>query len=54
MDAALAGARDIVAERLSETALIRENLRAIFRRRRVVATVTKAGRDSAEAAKYRS
>ena len=54
VEAALAGARDIVAERLSETALIRENLRAIFRHRRVVATVTKAGRDSAEAAKYRS
>ena len=52
--AALAGARDIVAERLSETAVIREDLRAIFRRRRVTASVTKAGRDSAEAAKYRS
>ena len=54
VDAALAGARDIVAERLSETAVIRENLRGIFRRRRVTAGVTKAGRDSAEAAKYRS
>ena len=54
VEAALAGARDIVAERLSETAVIRENLRGIFRRRRVVATVTKAGRDSADAAKYRS
>ena len=53
-EAALAGARDIVAERLSETAVIRENLRGIFRRRRVTAGVTKAGRDSAEAAKYRS
>lgn len=53
-EAALAGARDIVAERLSETAAIRENLRGIFRRRRVTAGVTKAGRDSAEAAKYRS
>ncbi len=52
--AALAGARDIVAERLSETAQIRENLRTIFRARRVSATVTKAGRDSAEASKYRS
>ena len=52
--AALAGARDIVAERLSETATIRENLRGIFRRRRVTAGVTKTGRDSAEAAKYRS
>ena len=54
IETALAGARDIVAERLSETALIRENLRGIFRRRRVTASVTKAGRDSAEAAKYRS
>ena len=54
VEAALAGARDIVAERLSETAVIRENLRGIFRRRRVTATVTKAGRDSADAAKYRS
>ena len=54
VEAALAGARDIVAERLSETAVIRENLRAIFRRRRVTAAVTKAGRDSADAAKYRS
>ena len=53
-EAALAGARDIVAERLSETAAIRENLRGIFRRRRVTAGVTKAGRDSAESAKYRS
>ena len=52
--AALAGARDIVAERLSETAQIRENLRTIFRARRVSASVTKAGRDSAEASKYRS
>ncbi len=52
--AALAGARDIVAERLSETARIREDLRGIFRSRRVCASVTKAGRDSAEASKYRS
>ena len=52
--AALALARDIVAERLSETAKIRENLRSIFRSRRVCASVTKTGRDSAEASKYRS
>ena len=52
--AALAGARDIVAERLSETAPIRENLRGIFRRRRITASVTKAGRDNPDAAKYRS
>ncbi len=54
VEAALAGARDIVAERLSETAVIRENQRGIFRRRRVTAAVTKAGRDNPDAAKYRS
>ena len=53
-DEALAGARDIIAERLSETAQIRENLRAIFRRRRIESKVTKAGRENGEAAKYRS
>ncbi len=51
---ALAGARDIVAERLSETAGIRENLRAIFRQRRIVSAVTKAGKESQDADKYRS
>ena len=51
---ALAGARDIIAERLSETAVIRENLRSIFRNRRITSTVTKAGKDSQESAKYRS
>lgn len=50
---ALAGARDIVAERLSETAGIRENLRAIFRQRRIVSAVTKVGKESQEADKYR-
>ena len=51
---ALAGARDIIAERLSETAAVRENLRGIFRTRRVRSSVTKAGKESPEAAKYRS
>ena len=46
---ALAGARDIIAERLSETAVIRENLRAIYRNRRIESFVTKAGRDSRDA-----
>ena len=54
VDAALAGARDIVAERLSETAVIRENLRVVFRARRIEAKVTKAGKESPEADKYRS
>ena len=54
VEAALAGARDIIAERLSETAVIRENMRASFRQRTIEAKVTKAGRESADAAKYRS
>lgn len=53
-DEALAGARDIIAERLSETPAIRENMRAIFRQRRVCSSVTKAGREAPDAAKYRS
>ncbi|MCQ2177366.1 MAG: RNA-binding transcriptional accessory protein [Bacteroidales bacterium] len=51
---ALAGARDIIAERLSETELIRNNLREMFRRRWIRAAVTKKGKESAEADKYRS
>lgn len=51
---ALQGARDIVAERLSETAVIRENLRGIYRTRRVASKVTKAGESNPDAAKYRS
>ena len=52
-DAALGGARDIIAERLSETATIRENIRRIFRARRVVSKVTKKA-EGPEADKYRS
>lgn len=51
---ALQGARDIMAERLSETASVRESLRGIYRTRRVQSKVTKAGETSPEAAKYRS
>lgn len=54
VDDALAGARDIIAERLSETAQVRETLRSIFRSRRLVAKATKAAQSSPEAAKYRS
>ena len=54
IESALSGARDIIAERLSETGTVRENLRAIYRGRRVVSTVTKSGKDSAEASKYRN
>lgn len=53
-DEALQGARDIIAERLSESAPIRENLRGIYRSRRVVSKLTKAGENAPEAAKYRS
>ena len=54
VDDALAGARDIIAERFSETASFRETLREIFRLRRICTKVTKAGRESEEGAKYRS
>ena len=54
VEAALAGARDIIAERLSETASVRETLRGIFRTRRVVSKATKAAQDAPEASKYRS
>lgn len=53
VDEALAGARDIIAERLSETASVRETLRQIFKTRRIVTKATKkaVGQD---AMKYRS
>ncbi|MBR5906590.1 MAG: RNA-binding transcriptional accessory protein [Bacteroidales bacterium] len=54
VDQALAGARDIIAERLSETAEIRQNLRSIFRVRRLESKATKAAKDNPDAAKYRS
>lgn len=50
---ALAGARDIIAERLSETASVRETLRQIFRTRRIVTKATKKA-SGPEAMKYRS
>ena len=50
---ALAGARDIIAERLSETASVRETVRQIFKTRRVVAKTTKKASEP-EAAKYRA
>ena len=50
---ALAGARDIIAERLSETASVRETVRQIFKTRRVVAKATKKASEP-EAAKYRA
>ena len=53
VDEALAGARDIIAERLSETASVRETLRDIFRKRRIVTKATKKA-SGQEAMKYRS
>ncbi len=54
VEEALQGARDILAERISEDAHNRETLRGIYRTRRVCSKVTKAGQDSPDAAKYRS
>lgn len=50
---ALTGARDIIAERLSETASVRETLRHIFKTRRIVTKATKKAVGQ-EAMKYRS
>ena len=49
---ALAGARDIIAERLSETASVRETLRQIFKARRIVTKATKKA-TGPEAQKYK-
>lgn len=54
VEAALSGARDIIAERLSETGAIRQNLRAVFRKRCLEAKPTKAAKDNPDAAKYRN
>ena len=54
VDEALAGARDIIAERMSETASFRQTIREIFRTRRVAAKVSKAGESHPDAGKYRS
>ena len=50
---ALAGARDIMAERLSETASVRETLRQIFKTRRLVTKATKKA-TGPEAMKYKA
>ena len=54
VDDALGGARDIIAERLSETAAVRENLRSIYRTRRIQSKAAKTAKDNPEAAKYRT
>lgn len=51
---ALKGARDIIAERISETASVRETLRQIFRTRRLVSKAAKSAADSPEGLKYKS
>ena len=50
---ALSGARDIIAERLSETASVRDTLRQIFRTRRIVTKATKKA-SGQEAMKYKT
>ena len=54
VEEALAGARDIIAEKVAETALVRENQRAAFRQRRLVSKATNAASSDPEASKYRS
>ncbi|MBR5177068.1 MAG: RNA-binding transcriptional accessory protein [Bacteroidales bacterium] len=51
---ALSGARDILAERFSESAKIRDSLRQIFRTRRVESKATKSAATDPEASKYRA
>jgi uncharacterized protein len=53
VEEALAGARDIIAERLSETASVRETLRQIFKTRRIVTKATKKA-VGPDAMKYKS
>lgn len=53
VEAALSGARDIIAERLSETASVRETLRQIFKTRRIVTKATKKATGQ-EAMKYKA
>ena len=50
---ALSGARDIIAERLSETASVRDTLRQIFRTRRIVTKATRKA-SGQEAMKYKT
>lgn len=54
VEEALAGARDIIAERLSESQTVRENFRHIFRTRRIESKATKAASSDPEASKFRT
>ncbi len=53
VEEALAGARDIIAERISETPSVRETLRGIFATRRLAGKATKKASEP-EAQKYRA
>lgn len=54
VEVALAGARDIIAEKFSDSAAVRETLRGMMGSRRIVFKATKAGRENPQAQKYRS
>ena len=54
VEEALAGARDILAERFSESVTARETLRNMFRARRIQSKATKAASDNPESSKYRT
>lgn len=54
VDAALAGARDIIAEKFSETPAFRETLRGIFRRLHIKGSATKAADGNPDADKYKA
>ncbi len=54
VDAVIAGAQDIMAERLSETAVVRDAMRHIFSTRRVVSKKSKGADSHPDAHKYRS
>lgn len=54
VDAALSGARDIIAEKFSETPAFRETLRGIFRRLHIKGSATKAADGNPEADKYKA
>ena len=51
VEEALAGARDIIAEKLSETASVRETVRQIFKTRRIITKATKKA-STPDAQKY--
>lgn len=54
VDAALAGARDIIAEKFSETPAFRDTLRGLFRRLHIKGSATKAADGNPDADKYKA